>query len=285
MLMGIPAQKGSTMSVAPSQQAPITPQNGPVAPIGKPTVPALVAAIGAVFAAIFSYVLGMFLQAGMNWLKSLFRPSSGTVQVLFVVAGIAVVLLGAALFVTLKKLGHVLLAFASLWFVLYGAYLLGSGIFFRRLYLYMPFHSLTMMKFVLFDLPTILLLVGLLVAFIALIRLYKGLNTAGRVLAVIDMVIIGIIWIVLLVDVIMVTTNGVRTSPIGGQYSASFTSLLLLSAVLFALAFGKPRQPQPVMAYPGYVPGQYPAQPWQQTPTPVGVQPATQPAAPAQPMP
>ncbi|MCL2489202.1 MAG: hypothetical protein FWF36_00505 [Propionibacteriaceae bacterium] len=259
------------MSTAPTQQTPIAPQTSYPAAPSRPTVPALVAAIGALLAAVFSYALGMYMQSGMNWIKRLLMPhmggpnhmsSTAMAQTLFACTAITVAVLSVAFLVTMKKLRDSFSAYANLWLAVYAVYLLCSAIFFRPLYVTAAGGRLSMLRFFVYSLPTIILLIGFVVLFVTLIRLFKVLNIAGRVFAIIDMVLIAVIWVVLLVDVIAELSHRLSAAVFGSEFSSSFTVLAWLAATLFALAFGKLRAPKPVLPYPGYAPGPYPVQPW-----------------------
>jgi len=273
------------MSTAPTQQTPIAPQTSYPAAPSRPTVPALVAAIGALLAAVFSYALGMYMQSGMNWIKRLLMPhmggpnhmsSTAMAQTLFACTAITVAVLSVAFLVTMKKLRDSFSAYANLWLAVYAVYLLCNAIFFRPLYVTAAGGRLSLLRFFVYSLPTIILLIGFVVLFVTLIRLFKVLNVAGRVFAIIDLIVIAIIGIVLLVDIFAELSHKLSAAVFGSEFSSSFTVLAWLAATLFALTFGKVRSPQPVVPYPGYAPGAYPAQPW--SPAPVQQTPQAAPA-------
>jgi len=202
--------------------------------------PALTAGVAAILVGFFSYLLGLSHNGTEDWfgkfLQQTFRSVSSRMDAdaaLFLIAGLLFATVAVVVVVVWKHLGRAIVGTVlSGAFALYALLLLISGIAFRQIYVTMTFGRSTAMAFYR-DLPIWLLVILMTACFVALIRLFGTLNTAGRVFAVLTM--IGAASVVSLM-LFYYFGNVSPVATVGSWFTAPSVTYVLFGCVMLSLA-------------------------------------------------
>ena len=236
----------SAVSRAVPSQAYSMPAPAKVAPVIPAAVrtPALIAGVAAILAGFFSYLLGLSRTPTPNWFKKFtalhfhsLNAHIGADMALFIITALLLATVGVTALFVWRHLGKARIG-AALGgaFGLYALLLLISGIAFRQIYITLMANrrlGLALYR----DLPVWLLVIVMIACFVALVRLFGRMNTAGRVFAVLAM--IGAASVVLVMVIEYLSRASLMTTA-GTWFSSPAVTYILFGCVLLSLAAMRP---------------------------------------------
>ena len=237
-------QTGATsyMQMPPGVPYPWAP---PPALSGHGKAWATVAGVAAILAGVVSYFMGLTVAVTANWftlwVSRTFRTiPSRTVftETMFVVLAILFALVAVAAFLVLRELREkVASVVLQVVLGLYAADMLMHAWAYHILYV--PHHA--NLRWFTTDLPIYLVTTAMIVVFVVFLRLFKRLNTAGKVFAV-----LGMIGAVSVTALMIVVLNGAVIAPTmdsiwtrGTWFTSSALTFALFGCVLLTLGAGR----------------------------------------------
>jgi F0F1-type ATP synthase assembly protein I len=163
----------------------------------------IICAIGAFMAEIFGYMLGFSMSPAENWVGSLMKSIAMTFSIrtpqplLFALAGIGMILISTGNFMlvfTIKGSAKKKTAVSASFTVIYGLFLLFNAACFKDIYLTLKMfggaRGIKMAMAVTNYIPIILAILAAIAVCLTLSGLYRHLNNAFRVLAIVNIVVL-----------------------------------------------------------------------------------------------